>query len=191
MRAGDKLPGMSLKILSQYSGGPHVRSTGWPTPAIGEGSAVAQAAPADEAVSAGEAVSADETTPETGSDEQAADRTAPSTPDENPAPQDGSAQDGSAQEDAAPADEKSGATAAAAGAAAGAGAFVIGRRAPKAPGGGASTLHGDRITESETSAATGSPNPGIAAKPVSTSSRPTREISATPFHWLRPNAATS
>src|SRR5699024_7459732 len=44
-----------------------------------------------------------------------------------------------------PAAQSAGATAATATG----GAIVLGRRAPKAPGGGASTLHGSRISESE------------------------------------------
>ena len=41
------------------------------------------------------------------------------------------------------------------------------------------------------SAATGSPHPGMSAKPTSTSSSPTRDSSATPFHWLSPATAMS
>ncbi len=41
------------------------------------------------------------------------------------------------------------------------------------------------------SAAEGSPYGGMSAKPTSTSSSPTRESSATPFHWLTPATAMS
>ncbi len=41
------------------------------------------------------------------------------------------------------------------------------------------------------SAATGSPHSGIPGKPTCTSSNPTRETMATPFHWLTPACATS
>ena len=41
------------------------------------------------------------------------------------------------------------------------------------------------------SAASGSPNCGIPSKPCCTSSSPTREAIATPFHWLIPCEATS
>ena len=41
------------------------------------------------------------------------------------------------------------------------------------------------------SAAAGSPHVGIPGKPTSTSSMPTLEMIATPFHWLNPVVATS
>ena len=41
------------------------------------------------------------------------------------------------------------------------------------------------------SSAAGSPQVGMPSKPTCTSSRPTRESSATPFHWLSPATAIS